>query len=337
MSVSETNHDERLLATLFKAAEDVEATGPEAHPDEEMLALFAAGALDEAERQALLKHLDECVACRKAASALLSLPEEESAVVDLPRASWLTPARATWLALAASLLVAVGLVWSTASRGREGAESEAYRQVAALVADGKFDDAARAVSEAKRQGVLSDRLVSLRSETTRRIPDAIALAYAGRLSDFGYEPGGIVARAAEETELGKGARPALEQLQQAGSGDLEVLLNRGHALLTLGSFHEGLGEFDAAVKLAPANALAWLGRGLANFMLDQFDAAADDFRKSLELDPSGVAAKMNLAMTLDELGERKQALSQWRTLLNEPLSARDRRIVERAIEELSHE
>ncbi|HQU44635.1 MAG TPA: tetratricopeptide repeat protein [Pirellulales bacterium] len=245
--------------------------------------------------------------------------------------------RITWFALAASLLLAVGLVWGTKLAGRNGAESETYRQVAALVVDGKFDEADRAVAEAEHKGLVSDRLKSLHAEATRRIPDPIALAYAGRLSDFGYEPGGIVARDMTETWLGKGAKPALEQLRAAGSSDLEVPLNRGHALLTLGRSDEAQAEFDAAIELAPNNALAWLGRGLAQFMLDRFAAAADDFRKSLQLDPNSVAAKMNLAMALDELGKREEAMTMWRSLQGESLTDADRKLTDRALQELKDE
>lgn len=122
--------------------------------------------------------------------------------------------RVTWFALAAALLLAVGLWWATKSNG------------------------------------------------------PIALAYAGRLSDFGYEPGGIVARDAQDAARGNRAKRTLEQLQRADSGDVGMLLNRGHAWLTLGRLERAQADFDAAIKLAPANALAWLGRGLAHFMLD---------------------------------------------------------------------
>jgi len=109
------------------------------------------------------------------------------------------------------------------------------------------------------------------------------------------------------------------------------LLNRGHLLLSLQKPEAARRDFDSAVKLAPNDALAWLGLGLANFMLDDFTAAERAFRRTIEIDPQNIDAKFNLAMTLEEAGQTPPALEVWEALLKEPLSDADRKRVEYAI------
>jgi hypothetical protein len=60
--------------------------------------------------------------------------------------------------------------------------------------------------------------------------------------------------------------------------------------------------FDAAVQRWPTAAVAWIGRGTAEYRSGQLVAAAKDYAAALRVDGSNVGARNNFAMTLLELG-----------------------------------
>lgn len=313
-----------LLATMNGSAVDSH------HPDDETLTLFVEGALKGATREDLLQHLDRCDSCRRAAGVLMSLPaEEEARAIVAPQ-----PNRWSWqqiasLAIAACLLVTVGLL----SFPRGTSEIAMYEKSLRLLTSKKFAEAHDLLALAAEQGIESDRLRSLDAQALRKIPDPNALAYAGRLTDFGFDGTGAIARdpgAAAGDEVEKAA--AL--LRAAGSTSPEVILNRGHVLLAQDRPNEALAEFETACRLAPQNPLAWLGRGLANYVLDKMTEAEADFRRAIELDPENVAARVNLAMTLGATGKTQEALEAWQSLLAGSLTQRDRETAQQAIEYL---
>ncbi len=146
--------------------------------------------------------------------------------------------------------------------------------------------------------------------------------------------GGVVARGPHSASPGD-VRAAQEALRDAGSEDVEVLLNRGYAALRLGSTEAALPEFQAALATAPENHWAWIGQGLARFFLDDYVSAEQSFQRAADLDARSTAAWMNLAMTLEEQGKNQQAKLIWKRLIEDPglLSIEDRHRVEQALKE----
>lgn len=59
--------------------------------------------------------------------------------------------------------------------------------------------------------------------------------------------------------------------------------------------------FSAAVAVWPEEPLGWVGRGTANYRERQLQAAVDDYRMAVELDPSLAGARNNLAQALIDL------------------------------------
>ncbi len=334
-----TDLDNRLLEPLLRSDEDAAPPdGPSAHPDEELLALFAEGALDGTEHEQMVRHLSECAACRQIAGMVLRLPDTAVPVSRPGRSAGFSRTWTAWAPLAAAAAVLL-MVAGTAGyfewrRNPVVAERRAYAQAESLLKTGDYQGARTVISEANDRGVRSDRLRSLEAQALRAIPAPIALAWAGRLSDLGYEIGGIVARGPAATERNDGARRAYELLKTAGVRDTTVLLNRGHALLSLGQPAEALTEFRAAADRAPREPLAWLGLGLAQYALDDYRAADQSFRECLKLDPRNAAASINLAMTLEEEGDSAAALRLWEQLLATPLAEPDRAAIQREVEQL---
>jgi tetratricopeptide (TPR) repeat protein len=68
--------------------------------------------------------------------------------------------------------------------------------------------------------------------------------------------------------------------------------------------------FDAAVQRWPNEAVAWIGRGTAEYRAGALPAAAQDYQAALRIDSSNVGARNNLAMTLLDLGCPDQAREQ---------------------------
>lgn len=72
--------------------------------------------------------------------------------------------------------------------------------------------------------------------------------------------------------------------------------------------------FDAAVKRWPDEAVAWIGRGTAEYRAGNFPAAARDYAAALRLDAGNVGARNNLAQALLDLGCPSQAREQLASL-----------------------
>jgi tetratricopeptide (TPR) repeat protein len=60
--------------------------------------------------------------------------------------------------------------------------------------------------------------------------------------------------------------------------------------------------FDAAIRMWPDEAIAWVGRGTANYRDNQLTAAVSDYRQALERNPGLVGARNNLAQSLLDMG-----------------------------------
>ncbi|MGD9724006.1 MAG: tetratricopeptide repeat protein [Pirellulales bacterium] len=328
-------HESELLRRLLMRAEE----GAHAeHIDHELIAQFAENALPQAERRRVIEHLADCSECRRVASSLLNLASAEGTTdsVDGPtiRLAAAEPERSFVrrygvLALAASLLVAVTIALSSRRTSSDVAERDAYDSAQRLLAASNFTEARKVVSDAALRGTRSDRLQSLDAQAARQMPATLALAQAGRLTDFGVDVSGAVARDLS-SELTQGLATARQSLAGIQGDDLESLVNRGHVALSEGRVTDALADFDKATALAPRDPFGWLGRGLANYLGDHLDAAEKDFRRAIALSPDSVAAHFNLAMTLQEQGRKTDALAEWNRLLHMKLTEPERKQVERA-------
>ena len=338
--------DDQLIANLLRQVDlaNSAVTLNFEHLDAETLALFADGSLVEDERVRAIEHLAACTQCRRVASLLISVQESSNTQSDptvheqvtLPKfgSGWHAKERWAVWATAAALLISVGSLLYWQSGNSQLAEARTYRRVLAMLEQSEFDKVKQTVTNAGKSGILSDRLRNLEAEAVRGIPAPIALAYSGRLIDFGYDIGGVVARDPTSLPHRQDLDKASQILETVTSENLEAILNRSHVLLCLGRIQEARTEFQRAVELAPQDALAWLGLGLACFMADDFEGAETAFRQSLQLDAKSIPARFNLAMTLEELGKNAGALAEWRSLLNLPISQQDRQKIELAIEQL---
>ena len=68
--------------------------------------------------------------------------------------------------------------------------------------------------------------------------------------------------------------------------------------------------FDAAVQRWPAEPVAWIGRGTAEYRAGNIASAASDYSAALRLQPENAGARNNLAQSLLDLGCPAQAREQ---------------------------
>lgn len=330
--------DDRLLASLLGAVErNTPAAMTDEHPDEELLVLFAEGALSEDERLPVVSHLAGCAPCRCVVSGLLTEPALEPVSTAAPRqapVAWLSVV----LAVAACVIVAIGsLLFLPRGTAPETAEGNTSRKAQELLAAGEFDKVRELVADARQRGIQSPRLNNLDAQSRRHIPVEVALAYAGRMTDFGYDVGGIVPRDPLRQSNDEGLLSAYNLLLTTNARDFGVILNRGHALLSLGKPEEALREFQNAVAMSPGEPWGWLGQGVAEFMMGHFAAAETAFRECLDRDSHIRAARFNLAMALEEQEKFDEALAAWQGLLKEELPGLERAKVLQAIELLKQQ
>lgn len=81
-----------------------------------------------------------------------------------------------------------------------------------------------------------------------------------------------------------------------------ALYNRALALKTMGRHKEALIDLDAAINIKPTTDY-YNNRGNVRKRLGDLKGAAEDYRRSLEMDPMSAATHFNLALLLEESGD----------------------------------
>jgi tetratricopeptide (TPR) repeat protein len=328
-----SQQDDRLLKRLLELTESADDAAPDPHPDEETLALFAMGKLREPQRGVVMQHIADCTDCRRAVS-LDSLVQEQRVqrrpLPFLPRGAF---ARGTFSAAALLIVLVTGyLAWILILPSRS--EPEYFAEADALLREGRFEETRVLCGRARDHGIESDRLRSLESQAWRQLPGPSALAVAGCLTNFGFDMTGTVARNAARQPMGSGLTEALAVLAGGGDHHVALLLNRGHASLSLDKPRDALRDFEKVVQSVPHEALGWLGQGLAQFMLEDYEAAAASFQNCVAIQARHRAARINLAMTLEQLQRWNEALRVWEDLLGDALPPGQREQIRSIVREL---
>jgi tetratricopeptide (TPR) repeat protein len=86
----------------------------------------------------------------------------------------------------------------------------------------------------------------------------------------------------------------LEQARRMAPDDPEIPSEEGRVYLSLGNPGQALVGFGRTLALAPRSADALNNRGAALLALNQRDAAMEDFKRALDLDPCQFNARLNL-------------------------------------------
>ena len=99
---------------------------------------------------------------------------------------------------------------------------------------------------------------------------------------------------------------------QSGSPSIDLLLTRGRDALEEGDNIKAIRHFTALIDHAPDFAEGYNGRATAYFQVGRFGLSLEDIRQTLRLNPRHFAAMSGLALILEELGHKEDALAAWR-------------------------
>ncbi len=72
----------------------------------------------------------------------------------------------------------------------------------------------------------------------------------------------------------------------------------------MGDYEHSLKDIDRTLELEPRHIGALSGLGLVNMQMDRDEAAADAFKRVLDIDPQSASAQMNLAIVNDLLKKK---------------------------------
>jgi len=95
---------------------------------------------------------------------------------------------------------------------------------------------------------------------------------------------------------------------KSGSPAMDLLLERGRTALEEDDLEAAIDHLTALTDHAPDFAEAWNLRATAHFRAERFGLALEDIRRTLALNPSHFAALTGLAIILEQLGMKEEAL-----------------------------
>jgi tetratricopeptide (TPR) repeat protein len=89
----------------------------------------------------------------------------------------------------------------------------------------------------------------------------------------------------------------------------EALYNRGNAYTATGDFERAIADYDRAIRLSPAMAVAYDNRGLVYSKKNQFGRAIADYDEAIRLNPNSAAALHNRCWARVVVGHFDDALA----------------------------
>lgn len=88
---------------------------------------------------------------------------------------------------------------------------------------------------------------------------------------------------------------------------IRILLNKASAEFKLENFTGALDDYNQVIELDPRNANAYNYRGLVNYRLNYFIDAVNDYNNSIDLEPNVASTYYNRGMSYLKLNEKYKA------------------------------
>ena len=120
---------------------------------------------------------------------------------------------------------------------------------------------------------------------------------------------------ADEATYGRIEQRILAQWEKSGSAAMDLLLRRGKDALEEGQPDAAVEHFTALVDHAPDFAEGYYGRASSYYLLGLTGPALDDIRRALTLNPRHFEAMRGLAIIMEELDRRDDALELYNMVL----------------------
>ena len=96
-----------------------------------------------------------------------------------------------------------------------------------------------------------------------------------------------------------------------------IRLRKGQHLCSQGRWQEALQELSLASRLDPSNPIIFNSLAVAQGHSGQLDSAQDSVRRSLDLDPNNPQAMLNLALIMEAMGHRQEAMRELEDFLSQ--------------------
>jgi Tfp pilus assembly protein PilF len=138
-----------------------------------------------------------------------------------------------------------------------------------------------------------------------------AAADEARLDDLFAQ----LARAETKEAASRIEREIQSEWSRSGSPAIDLLLQRGRDAIEAGDSIAAVEHLTAAIDHAPDFAEAYHLRATAYYRLGQIGPALDDLRETLLRNPRHYPAMRGLAVILQEIGRRDEALEVFRRVL----------------------
>jgi tetratricopeptide (TPR) repeat protein len=115
------------------------------------------------------------------------------------------------------------------------------------------------------------------------------------------------------------AEPIMKAIEDlwtvSGSATIDLLMSRAAQFANQDEADLSLAILDAVVDIAPTEAEAWYLRAKVNVIKGKPERAIADFRRALTIDPNHYKAINDLALVLEGIGAKKEALEAYRKAL----------------------
>ncbi len=120
---------------------------------------------------------------------------------------------------------------------------------------------------------------------------------------------------ADESTYARIEGQIIAQWEKSGSAAMDLLLRRGKDALEEGKPEVAAEHFSALVDHAPDFAEGYYGRASSYYLLGLTGPALDDIRQVLTLNPRHFEAMRGLAIIMEELERREDALELYQMIL----------------------
>lgn len=91
----------------------------------------------------------------------------------------------------------------------------------------------------------------------------------------------------------------------------EIYCGLGCTLNSMNNFVEAISYFDQAIKLKPNEMMAYVNRGIAYEMKEDYQSSVGDFSKVIELFPTWFGAYLNRGNIYNKIGEYQKAIRDY--------------------------
>lgn len=199
-------------------------------------------------------------------------------------------------------------------RGLHLLEQAGFAHAHRRLTQGQFEQVDDIGQRLRKLGVNSVNMTNLELQAAESISSQWSLEQQGGLTLLGYDVATPTQREVTRDVPGPEVEESDQRWQAAlreHPGEAQLHLNYGYLLLKQDRFDEAKAQFEAAADDEEHRHLALLGLGLIEYLEGNYQAALDQFRAAETIEPESADLQLNLAMTLEALGQHEAAVVHW--------------------------